>query len=144
MENFLKNINLVLAIDFDGVIHKNSKGFYDGTIYDDPIPGTKEALEFLSKKYTLVIYTCKALPERPLINGKTGIELIWEWLKKHDLDQYISDITGKKIRAAFYIDDKAIKFNNWKDTLNEIPEQNINVPTEEKDGISREPKDDHN
>lgn len=143
MENFLKDISSVLAIDFDGVIHKNSKGFYDGTIYDDPVSGAKEALKFLSKEYTLVICTCKALPERPLINGKTGTELIWEWLKKHELDQYISDVTGEKIRAAFYIDDKAIRFNNWKDTLNEIPEQNINVPTEEKDGLSRKSRHDH-
>jgi histidinol phosphatase-like enzyme len=130
MENFLKDISSILAIDFDGVIHENSKGFHDGTIYDDPIPGTKEALEFLSKKYTLVICTCKALPERPLVNGKTGIELIWEWLKKYELDQYISHVTYKKIRAAFYIDDKAIKFDNWKDTLNDIPEQNTNISTE--------------
>lgn len=120
MENFLKDISLVLALDFDGVIHKNSKGFHDGTIYDDPVSGAKEALEFLSKRYTLVIYTCKALPERPLINGKTGTELIWEWLKKYELDQYISYVTYKKIRAAYYIDDKAIRFDNWEDALNDI------------------------
>ena len=33
-----------ICVDFDGVIHKNSKGFHDGTIYDDPVEGTKEAL----------------------------------------------------------------------------------------------------
>ena len=143
MENFLKDISSVLAIDFDGVIHKNSKGFHDGTIYDDPIPGTKEALEVLSKVYTLVIHTCKALPERPLVNGKTGTELIWEWLKKHKLNQYISLVTHEKIRAAFYIDDKAVTFDNWQDTLNIILEQNTNISTEDEDGISRESKDDH-
>ena len=35
--------------------------------------------------YDLVIYTCKATPTRPLVNGKTGIELVWEWLEKHDV-----------------------------------------------------------
>ena len=43
-----------------------------------------------------------------LINGKTGTEMIWEWLKKHDFDQYISKVTSEKPRAMAYIDDKAI------------------------------------
>lgn len=124
MEDFLSRIksetNSVVGIDFDGVIHKNSKGFHDGTIYDDPLPGTKEALCSLSKKYKLIIYTCKASSERPLVNGKTGIELIWEWLKKHKLDQFISEITDRKPRVVFYIDDKAINFNSWEEMLKDV------------------------
>ena len=34
-----------IAIDFDGVIHLNSKGFYDGTIYDNPVPGAVESIK---------------------------------------------------------------------------------------------------
>ena len=109
-----------LAIDFDGVIHKSSKSFHDGTIYDDPVDGVEEALKQLFKDYTLIIYTCKANPERPLINGKTGIELIWEWLKKYNLDKYIEDITYTKPNAKYYIDDKAIKFDNWNNVLEKI------------------------
>ena len=102
-----------LGIDFDGVIHKNSKGFFDGTIYDDPIEGTEEALKKLSDKYTLICYTAKAKPDRMLINGRTGTELVWEWLKKHKFDKYISKVTSEKPRAVAYIDDKAIRFNDW-------------------------------
>ena len=40
-----------LAIDFDGVVHGNSKGFYDGTVYDNPIEGSIEAIKSLAKKY---------------------------------------------------------------------------------------------
>ena len=47
-----KEINSTIAIDFDGVIHKNSKGYHDGTIYDDPVPGTLKALRDLSMVYT--------------------------------------------------------------------------------------------
>ena len=119
-EKAKKESNSTIAIDFDGVIHKNSKGFHDGTIYDDLLPSTKEALEFLSKKYKLIIYTCKATPERPLVNGKTGVELIWEYLEKHDLAKFIDSITNKKPWALFYIDDKAIRFDSWKQILNEI------------------------
>ena len=102
-----------IAIDFDGVIHKSSKSFHDGTIYDDPIDGVEEGLKYLSKSYRLVIYTCKANPDRPLVNGKTGIELIWEWLQKYNLDKYIEDITFTKPNAKYYIDDKAVRFINW-------------------------------
>ena len=109
--------NNQLAIDFDGVIHKNSKGFFDGTVYDEPINGVKDALEQLSKKYKIVIFTCKVKPDRPLINGKTGKELIEAWLSKHSLLHYISEITCEKPRAVFYIDDKGYRFNNWESTL---------------------------
>ena len=109
-----------LAIDFDGVIHKSSKSFHDGTIYDEPVDGVGKALKKLSKDYTLIIYTCKANPDRPLVNGKTGIELIWEWLKKYDFDRYIEDITYTKPNAKYYIDDKAVRFTNWNQVIGEL------------------------
>jgi hypothetical protein len=109
-----------LAIDFDGVIHKNSKGFHDGTVYDEPIEGSYEALEKLASQYNLIIFSAKARTDRPLIQGKTGVELIWEWLKKHHLDKFISDVVSEKPRAVYYIDDKAVHFTDWKSTLTKI------------------------
>lgn len=120
LERIKKEISSTIALDFDGVLYKNSKGFHDGTMYDEPIEGTQEALELLSSFYTLVIYTCKASPERPLIDGKDGKTLIWEWLEKWELKKYISDITDKKPRALFYIDDKAVRFTNWLDVLSVV------------------------
>ena len=111
-----------VGIDFDKVIHKCSKGFYDGTIYDDPIEGAYEALEKLSNDYTVIVYTCKAKPDRGLVNGKTGTELVWEWLKEHKMAQFVSKVTAEKPRARFYIDDKAIRFTDWESALNMIEE----------------------
>ena len=111
-----------LAIDFDGVIHGNSKGFYDGTVYDDPIPGSIDAIKLLAKKYVIVLFTAKVKPDRPLVNGKTGEELIWEWLEKYEIASLVKEITCEKPRAVAYIDDKGIRFNNWKDTLKELNE----------------------
>ena len=116
-KNVLNNDKNVIAVDFDGVIHKSSKGFHDGTIYDEPIEGTKKGLEYLSKSYKLVVYTCKANPDRPLIDGKTGTELIWEWMEKYDLSKYVSDIVHGKPNAKYYIDDKAICFIDWNQIL---------------------------
>lgn len=114
-----------IGIDFDGVIHTNSKGYYDGTIYDEPLPGTFEGLKKLSEKYTLILFTTKAKPDRGLINGRPTIELLWEWLEKHNLAQFISKITSEKPRAVAYIDDKAVRFDNWNDCLAELNAKDI-------------------
>jgi hypothetical protein len=120
LNKVIKDESQVIAIDFDGVIHSFELGFHDGTIYGTPIPGSIEAIKKISKKYKIVIYTAKAKKDRPLINSKTGIELVWEWLKKYDIDQYIQEITAEKPRAICYIDDKAIRFIDWNQTLNDL------------------------
>ena len=110
-----------IGIDFDGVIHKNSKGFYDGTVYDDPIPGARDALERLSKDYVIIVYSAKARKDRMLINGKTGVELIWEWLEKNNMSSFVKEVTAEKPRAVFYIDDKAVRFNGeWNNTFDDL------------------------
>jgi len=120
IQKVVKSESNTLAIDFDGVIHDHNLGFYDGTCYGKPINGAINAIKVLSKKYTIIIFTCKANPNRPLIEGKTGIELIWEWLKKYNIDKYIKHVTYNKPNALFYIDDKAIHFNNWDNILDHV------------------------
>lgn len=126
INDFLEKINdqekNVLAIDFDGVIHKNSKGFHDGTVYDDPNEGAIQAIKKLSKKYDIVIFSCKALPDRPLIDGKTGKQLIREWLDNHEIGDLVKEITHEKPRALLYIDDKGFRFTDWKSTVDFIGE----------------------
>ena len=116
----LENQNNNLAIDFDGVIHTFDKGFHDGTCYGDPIEGVYNALDKLSKDYNLIIFTAKIKKDRPLVNGKTGLELVEEWLEAYDLKKFISEITCEKPRACYYIDDKAIEFKSWSETLEKI------------------------
>lgn len=125
VENLVNEEKSTIGIDFDGVIHKNSKGYHDGTVYDDPIDGVEDALKTLSDKYKLVCFTAKAKPNRPFVNGKTGKELVKDWLVKYDLDKYISDITSEKPRAVIYIDDKSVRFNDWSSCLVELKEQGI-------------------
>jgi ribonucleotide monophosphatase NagD (HAD superfamily) len=102
-----------LAIDFDGVLHKYSKGWHDGTIYDEPIWGAREALEVLSQNYKLVVYTNRASDDK-------GIELVSMWLQRYDMLQFIEDITDKKQLAIALIDDRAIRFRDWNQTLEDI------------------------
>jgi len=49
----------------------------------------------------------------------------FSWLKKHNFDQYISKVTSEKPRAMAYIDDKAIRFNNWNQCLENL--ENLNI-----------------
>ena len=109
-----------IGVDFDGVIHKCSKGYHDGTIYDGVVDGAYDALKLLSEKYTVIIYTCKAKSDRGLVNGKTGIQLIWKWLEKNNMSQFVSKVTSEKPRAVAYIDDKAYRFTDWKSCLEDI------------------------
>jgi 5'(3')-deoxyribonucleotidase len=118
-ENEKKNI----AIDFDGVIHNADKGWHDGTCYGEPIPGSLDAIKLIAKEYNIIIFTAKAKSDRPLVNDKTGTELVTEWLKEHNVYQYISLVTSEKPRAELYIDDNAYRFYNWENTINFINER---------------------
>jgi len=116
-ENELKNI----AVDFDGVVHTFDKGWHDGTCYGEPIEGSLEAIKQLSTIYNVIIFSAKVRPDRPLVSGKTGKQLVKEWLEKYDVLQYVVDITHEKPRAQYYIDDKAIRFeNNWGEILEQV------------------------
>jgi phosphoglycolate phosphatase-like HAD superfamily hydrolase len=89
-----------IAIDFDGVIHKYSKGFQGlYNAYDVPTEGTRDALEALKKEdYRLIIVS-----SRP-------VEPIKEWLEKYDMSKYFDDVTNTKHPAKYYIDDHALRF----------------------------------
>lgn len=106
-----------IAIDFDGVIHNSDKGFFDGTCYGDPIPGSLEAVAKIAQSFEIVIFTAKAKANRPLVNGKTGTELVVEWLEKYGIMKYVKEVTSEKPRALLYIDDNGYRFENWQSTL---------------------------
>lgn len=111
-----------IAIDFDGVIHDDYLGFHDGTIYGPPIKGSLEAIKLLSSRFKIVIFTAKAKPDRPLVAGKTGQELLWDWFNKHKIAQHITEITSEKPRALIYIDDNAYHFTNWHKATSDLDE----------------------
>ena len=111
-------------IDLDGTIHKYSKGYADGTLYDDPFEGARAVLNWLKKQgYSIAIYTTRATEENANeLNYDLDKEIskIEDWLNKHNIPFDL--ITGDKLSADFYIDDKAIHIPNgdWKVVLNVI------------------------
>jgi|TARA_R110002020_G_scaffold21575_7_gene73299 histidinol phosphatase-like enzyme len=111
----------VIALDFDGVIHDHYKGYGDGTIYGDPIEGSLESIkELYELGYTLKIYSCKSCSDRPLVNNKTGSELIRGWLEKHKVSEYVKEICTEKPNALAYIDDKGVRFTTWNQAIKDL------------------------
>jgi hypothetical protein len=65
-------MSTTIAIDFDGVIHKYSKGWQDGTIYDGVVPGAIGAINALLKAgYSVFIFSTR------------GPKQIKKWLREH-------------------------------------------------------------
>ena len=103
-----------IMIDFDGVIHNYDNGWQDGVIYGELIPDAKSTIDTLSKNYQIVIFSTRALN----LNGQDTLTPMKKWLDEKGI--YYNDITGEKWPAAFYIDDRAIRFNSWLQTYVEL------------------------
>lgn len=97
-----------IVFDFDGVIHRYSKGWQDGSIYDKPVDGIKEVIEQLRNEYKIVIVSTRS-------STKEGKESILNWLKKYNIK--VDDVLKEKPPAIMYIDDRAINFNGNCKTL---------------------------
>jgi len=99
-----------ISIDFDGVIHKYSRGFMGlDNVYDEPMLGVLEGLKELKESG----YILKILSSRPK-------EYIKPWLIENNLYEYIDDISNHKFPASVYIDDRGFKFENCQETVSYI------------------------
>lgn len=110
-----------IAIDFDGVVHKYSKGWHDGSCYDEPMEGFIDALRILSKKYAIYVFSTRPADSiRAWWESHIGSEFETQILRPEDgvrsWDQRgIIGISNVKLPAIAYIDDRAIRFTNWMD-----------------------------
>ena len=99
-----------ILIDFDGVVHKYRKGWNDGIPYDSPMENSKEAIKrLLDKGFEVMIFTAY----NPSFKNR-NIE-IKKWLKKWHFPDL--KVTSTKYSAIAIIDDRAIRFTNWKDIM---------------------------
>ncbi|MGD2071932.1 MAG: hypothetical protein PVG65_00375 [Candidatus Thorarchaeota archaeon] len=129
---FPESINLVnykkrVMVDLDRTIHKYSRSWNDGTIYDPPFEGAKEALEWLRNQgFQIIIFTTRASEQNAIehnMNHTKQIRMVSEWLNKYKIP--FDGITAEKIAAEFYIDDKAVHIpnGNWNVVIQKIKER---------------------
>lgn len=105
-----------VVFDFDGVIHKYSSGWKDGSIYDTPVDGIYDILKRLKEdNWETVIVSTRC-------STTQGINDIKQWLDKYNLTDVVSKICKEKPPALVYVDDRAIKFdgNNLNDLVYQI------------------------
>lgn len=92
-----------IIIDLDGTICTEEKTFEH--FKAKPMLGVREALVSLKNKgHKIIIYTGRCWGE---------YELTKNWLERHEIT-YDLLILGKPI-GDLWIDDRAIKYNTWKD-----------------------------
>src|SRR4051812_4740652 len=96
-----------VLVDFDGPIHRYSKNWHDGTAYDEPTGGSREALDWMDRAgYEVVIFSSRDAWQ------------IEAWLEKNNYPAY--RVTNIKEPAVCQIDDRGIRWTNWTQSLNDL------------------------
>lgn len=109
-----KGNSKIVSLDFDGVIHRYALGWHDGTAYDHPMPGAFESIIKLTNKgYDITLLSAREEKQiRDWFNH-------WWPIVMPD-DEMPEMKYYKKPSALYVIDDRALRFTNWKDILNYI------------------------
>jgi len=110
----------VIAVDLDGVILEfdYDKWVADPSYFGKPKPGTISALRKLQQEgYRIIIHTARLDISRGVEAFIDMLEYIKAVLEKNNIPYDSIWVNAAKPRADFYIDDKAIRFESWEQTL---------------------------
>ena len=111
---------MTVAIDFDGVLHRYSDGWKDGQIYDEPVDGSREALQAMKDQgWKIYIFSTRSNKLYHKEQEKAQDQAMKTWLDQHGIPYDRIWNFGKPM-ADLYIDDRALTFRgDWKATLHE-------------------------
>ncbi len=118
-----------IGLDFDGVIHRYSQGWHDGTIYDGEVPGALMAVRELMGDYSVFVFTSRnPLDVAAWIQARVAFPVIADIEPLPPDQQEFWDVRGtllvtrRKIPALAYVDDRGIRFQSWEQALADIKE----------------------
>lgn len=114
-----------IAIDFDKTIHRYSKGYLGGEIYDPPFDGCRKALELLQEQgYKIIIYSVRNLDHPDHHTGKLEANQIAQmktWFKNYHIPYDSFWTEPGKPQVDLFIDDKGYRFTgNWSTAVFEV------------------------
>lgn len=110
-----------VAVDFDGVIHNAHSGWRNGMIYGGPIPGSLESLRELMLDHPVFIMTARPdlAPVAKWLEER-GFDTVHRETKERWHTRGILLVTNRKLPAIAYIDDKGVRFTDWKGVAVEV------------------------
>lgn len=114
-----------IAVDFDGVIHKYSEGWKDGSIYDVPIKDAIEGIRRLQKQYAVFIHTTRDPSTVAIWLSDHGLNCVIDVEGPNHRREFWTDqgtllITQRKLPAIAYIDDRAYLFRSWDSVVEDF------------------------
>jgi hypothetical protein len=118
-----------VAIDFDGVIHRYSRGWQDGSIYDLPFDGALDGLRQLMSRHAVFIFTSRNTAQVAGWLHDHGFKVSTDDSAfRHDRDwdgvfwetRGVLLVTNRKLGASAYLDDRAVRFTSWKQALADL------------------------
>jgi len=108
---------LIIAVDFDGVIHRYDKWIDEFTL-DKPVKGAREYMRKLVRDgWYVIVYTCRR-----------NLDVVRDFLRTYQIpfhsinhNPYQPEDVGKhKIFAHVYLDDRGLRFINWKNAYSKL------------------------
>lgn len=112
-----------IAVDFDGVIHRYSKGWQDGAIYDPPMPGAVEGLRALMGRFAVFVFTTRPAAQVADWLGDLGFAVRVDG--EPDRPEFwnardVLLVANRKLPALAYLDDRAVRFTDWARALKSL------------------------
>ena len=115
---------MTFGIDFDGVIHKYSRGWQDGSIYDPPMDGAIEGLRSLMLDEAVFIFTSRDPDQVARWLAKYGFDVAADIGPKPGRafwnERGVLLVTNRKLPATHYLDDRAVPFTSWPQALTDL------------------------